>query len=293
MSTETISVPAVGGRRSAVSSNATIRPVTSKADLKRFIDYQYDFYQGNPYWVPPLRMDVEHVLDRKKNAFFEHGKIQCFLALDGAGQVVGRIAGIVNGMHLEKYHDQNGFFGFFESVEDYGVTAALLDAACAWLREQGLQGVRGPANPSLNDIAGLLVGGFDREASILMPYNPPYHEDYLLRYGFERVMTMWAYYIHKKYTNIDKLKRGVELIYRRNPGLTLRTLDMKRFDKEAKTVLRIYNDAWGNNWGHVPMTDAEFAQLAKQMKQIVDPNVVYMLELNGEPVAFSISLPNL
>jgi len=271
----------------------TIRPVTSRSDRKRFIDFQYDFYRGHPYFVPPLRMDVEHVLNPKKNAFFEHGKIQLFMAFDASGTPVGRIAGIVNGMHLKKYGDGNGFFGFFECIEDYSVAEALLDAVRTWLQEQNLQGMRGPTNPSMNDTAGLLVNGFDREPSILMPYNPPYYETFLLKYGFERAMTMWAYYIHKKYTNIDKLKRGVELIYRRNPGLKLRTLDMSRFDEEARNVLRIYNDAWEHNWGHVPMTEAEFTQLANQLKQIVDPKVVYILELDGEMVAFSVSIPNL
>jgi GNAT superfamily N-acetyltransferase len=271
----------------------TVRAVTSKSDLKRFIDYPYTFYKGNPHWVPPLRQDTEHILNPKKNAFFEHGKIQCFLAEDAAGNVVGRIGSVVNGMHLKKYNDGNGFFGFFECIEDYDVASALLNAAKDWLVGQGLTGMRGPANPSLNDTAGLLVEGFDREPFILMPYNPPYHETFLLRYGFQRAMTMWAYYIHKKYVKTDKLKRGVEIIMKRNPGLKLRNMNMNRYDEEARNVLRIYNDAWSENWGHVPMTDAEFAQLAKQLKQIVDPNIVFILELDGEPVAFSIQLPNL
>jgi GNAT superfamily N-acetyltransferase len=178
-------------------------------------------------------------------------------------------------------------------VDDYAAAEALLDAATDWLRGHDLTGMRGPANPSLNDTAGLLVDGFDRDPSILMPYNPPYHEDFLVDYGFERAMTMWAYYVHKKYVKVDKLRRGVQLVKRRTPNLELRTLDMDRFDEEARTILAIYNDAWENNWGHVPMTDAEFEQLAHDLKQIVDPEMVFLLEHEGTPVAFSISLPNL
>lgn len=277
----------------STTSEVTVHPVTSRADRKRFIDFPYTFYQDYPHWVPPLRQDVKKTLDPGKNAFFEHGTIQLFLAEDASGAVVGRIAGIVNGMHLQKYEDGNGFFGFFECVDDYAVAEALLNAATAWLRKQGLTGVRGPANPSLNDTAGLLVDGFDQDPALLMPYNPPYHEGFLTDYGFERAMTMWAYYVHKKYVQVDKLRRGVQLVKRRTPRLTLRTLDMDRFDEEARTILDIFNDAWENNWGHVPMTNAEFDQLASDLKQIVDPEMVFILEHEGTPVAFSISLPNL
>jgi len=270
-----------------------VRPVQSKRDLKRFVDFPYTFYRDTPAWVAPLRQDAAKTLNPKKNPFFEHGRIQAFLAEDAGGVVVGRIAGIVNGMHLKKYDDGNGFFGFFECVERYDVAEALLDAAAGWLKKQGLTGMRGPANPTLNDVAGLLVDGFDRRPSILMPYNPPYHEAYLLQHGFTRAMTMWAYYIHKNFVNTEKMRRGVALVRRRYPNLSVRTLDMSRFDEEAHTIFDIYNEAWSENWGHVPMTTAEFVHLAKDMKQVVDPRMVFILEDAGTPVAFALSLPNI
>lgn len=277
----------------ATSSAVQVQPVTGRSGRKTFIDFPYTFYpDAYPQWVPPLRREVSHVLDPSKNAFFEHGEMQMFLARQN-GQVVGRIAAIVNGMHLKKYEDANGFFGFFECIDDYKVAEALLNTAAEWLREKGLTGMRGPANPSLNDTAGLLVGGFDAQPFILMPYNPPYYEDFLERYGFERAMTMWAYYVHKKYVEFDRLKRGAALVKRRTPGLTLRTLNMDDFDQEARRVLDIYNEAWSDNWGHVPMTDAEFDQLASQLKKIVEPEMVFFVEHKGEPVAFSITLPNI
>jgi GNAT superfamily N-acetyltransferase len=279
---------------SVTDAPVTITPVTSARDRKRFIDFAYDFYREDyPAWIPPLRQDVGHTLDPKHNPFFEHGEIQLFLAEDPRGDVVGRIAAILNGMHLETYGDGVGFFGFFEAPDDYVVAEVLLDAASAWLRDRDLTHMRGPTNPSLNDTAGLLTQGFQREPAILMPYNPPYHEDLLVRYGFERVMTMWAYYVHKKYVKVDKLRRGARIVRHRTPGLHLRTLDMDRFDRDARTILDIYNDAWSDNWGHVPMTPSEFERLAKDLKQIVDPNIVFLLEKDGEPIAFSISLPNL
>jgi GNAT superfamily N-acetyltransferase len=277
----------------ATPSAVQVQSVTGRSGRKAFIDFPYTFYtDAYPQWVPPLRREVSHVLDPSKNAFFEHGEIQMFLARRN-GQVVGRIAAIINGMHLKKYDDANGFFGFFECIDDYDVAEALFDTAADWLQEKGMTGMRGPANPSLNDTAGLLVGGFDAQPFILMPYNPPYHEDFLERYGFERAMTMWAYYVHKKYVEFDRLKRGAALVKRRTPGLTLRTLNMDDFDREARRVLDIYNEAWSENWGHVPMTDGEFDQLASQLKQIVEPEMVFFVEHEGEPVAFSITLPNI
>ncbi len=279
---------------SVSTSAVTIRPVTGRRLRSRFIDFPYDFYPERfPHWVPPLRRDVKATLDPSSNAFFEHGKMQLFLAEDASGAAVGRIAGIVNGMHLETHEDATGFFGFFECVDDYAVAEALLDAATDWLRDQELQRVRGPANPSLNDTAGLLVDGFDRTPSVLMPYNPPYHEDFLERYGFDRVMTMWAYYLHKKYVEYERLKRGVDIVKQRTPGLSLRSLDMDRFEEEVRTVKEIYNDAWAENWGFVPMTEKELQQLADEMKQIVDPEIVYFVEHEGRPVGFSIALPDI
>lgn len=277
----------------ASSPSIRIVPVSSSGDVRRFIAFPYRLYRDQPFWVPPLRSDQRKTLDPKKNPFFEHGQIQLFLAVAEGGAVVGRIAAIVNGMHLQKYDDGRGYFGFFECVESYAVAEALLDAACDWLRQQGLTGVRGPTNPTVNDTAGLLVDGFDREPSILMPYNPPYYLEYLERYGFERAMTMWAYYVHEAYINKEKLRRGTEIVMRRHPGLTLRPLDMSRFWEEARSVLHVYNEAWANNWGSVPMTEREFEHLAKELKQVIDPDLVYILEMEGRPVAFSITIPNL
>jgi len=276
-----------------MEKSVTIRPVRTRRDRKRFMDLPYRLYKDNPFWTPPLRLDTAHTLNPKKNPFFEHGRLQTFLAEDASGAVVGRIAGIVNGMHLKKYDDGNGFFGFFECEERYEIAEALFDAAAAWLRDQGMTGMRGPTNPTLNDIAGLLVDGFDRTPAILMAYNPPYYQDFLLRYGFERVMTLWAYYVHNKYVKKDRLRRGAAIVHRRNPGLTVRNINMKRFDEEARIVLDIFNEAWSNNWGFVPITDGEFARLAADLKQIVDPRMVYIVEKDGEPVAFSLSLPNI
>ncbi len=275
------------------SLRITVRPISSSRDYKRFIDFQYRLYKDYPRWVPLLRSEVAKSLNPRKNAFFEHGRLQAFVAEDEEGRIVGRVAAIINGMHLKKYEDQTGFFGFFECENVYDIARELLDAATAWLKEQGMVSMRGPVNPSMNDISGLLVDGFDKEPSIMMPYNPPYYFDFLSRYGFERAMTMWAYFIHYKYINEKKLTRAAALFKRRHPGVTMRTLNMDRFEEETRLVLDIYNEAWHDNWGHVPMTEKEIEQLAKELKQIIDPNIVFILEDEGVPFAFSVSLPNI
>lgn len=274
-------------------SGITIRPVESAGDKRRFIDFTYRHYENDPFFVPPLRMDLTKVLNEKKNPFFEHGDIGLFLAEDNNGRIIGRIGAVHNGMHLKKYNDNVGFFGFYETVDDEVVSDALFDAATHWLKERGLTAMRGPANPSLNDTAGLLVDGFDSEPSILMAYNKPYYERHLLRYGFQRAMTMYAYYVHEKYVDTAKLERGVQIVKHRNPELTLRKIDMDRYMEEASIILDIYNEAWSDNWGHVPMTDHEFEHLAKDLKQIVEPELICILEMAGEPVAFSVTIPNL
>jgi len=272
---------------------AQIHEVKSRRDLRRFIDFPYTFYKDDPYWVPQLRKDIRHILNRKKNAFFDHGDMGLFLALDASGKVVGRIAGILNGMHLETHKDDVGFFGFFECEEHYETAEALLEAAGSWVKARGLRALRGPTNPTLNDQSALLISGFDRMPSVLMPYNPEYYHEFLKRWGFKQVMLIWAFWVHEKHANFDRLIRGARIIKKRNPGLVLRTMDMSRFYEDVEIMREIWNDGWENNWGFVPITQREFRQLAKGFKDIVDPRVCYILENDGEPVAFSVSLPNI
>ena len=275
------------------SSTISISPVKGWLDRRAFIQFPYDLYKDQPYWIAPLRMDTAKMTNPKKNAFFEHGDMQLFLARNGSNKVVGRIAAIKNGMHLQKYNDNVGFFGFFECVNDENVSKALFEAAAAWLKGQGLVSMRGPVNPSMNDVAGLLVDGFDKQPSIMMPYNFDYYESLLTQFGFTRAMTMWAYYAHTKLLKTEKMKRGSELIMRKWPSLSVRHLDMSNFEAETRLIMDIFNEAWSDNWGHVAMTEAEFQQLAKEMKQIIDPRLAVIVEDEGEAVGFAVSLPDL
>lgn len=269
----------------------TVRPAGGR-DLKRFIQFPFDLFGQHAFWVPPLRMDVAGKFSRMKNPFFGHGNMQPFLAERG-GRVVGRIAAIRNGQHLAKFDDGAGFFGFLDAVDDPAVWSALFGAAEGWLRERGLTTARGPADPTLNDTAGLLVDGYRRPPSVLMPYQPAYYAERLAGLGYERAMTMWAYFVHAAYLADDRLRRGAELVRRRTPGLTVRPLRRSQFAEDVASALRIYNAAWAGNWGNVGYTQAEALHLASELKPVLEDDYFLFVERDGEPVAFSVSLPNL
>jgi GNAT superfamily N-acetyltransferase len=275
----------------APTARITVVPAESRAERAAFVDLPYRLYSDSDFWVPMLRRDALALIDEKKNPFFEHGLMQPFVARRG-GETVGRIAAIQNGAHLETFGDDVGFFGFFECVEDYAVASALLDAAAAWLSGMGLRAMRGPANPSLHDTAGLLVDGFDFQPSVMMPYNPPYYEGFLRRWGMETQTEMLSYYVHAKYMDASKLFRGDDLVRRRLPGLTVRGLDPTRFEADVAAAMRIYNDGWQHNEGFVAMTDAEARHLASELKPILVPELFLFAERGGEPVGFSVSLPD-
>ena len=269
----------------------TIRTVNSSREVKRFIKFQWKPYKGNPNWVPPLLMDRRKLLDRKKNPFYTHAAMEMFLA-ERDGEDVGRIAAIVNDNHNKEHEENIGFFGFFECINDQAVANALFDVATNWLRAKGVSAVRGPVSPSVNDDYGLLVDGFDLPPAIMMVYNPPYYQTLIEAYGFTKIKDLYAYHVHKDKVFTDKLTRVTEMVKRRE-GLVLRSLDMKRFKEEVKTIRDLYNRAWSRNWGEVPMTDAEFDWIASDLKAIVDPYLVIIAELKGKPIGFALSVPDL
>lgn len=271
-----------------------VRTARDWRDLKRFIDLPYRLHARDPVWVPPLRRDVKLLLSRAKNPFFEHGEAEYFLA-ERDGVVVGRIAAISNRLHNETHADRVGFFGFFESIDDQAVADALLAAAAAWCRQHGHDVLRGPASFSVNDECGLLVDGFDKPPTLMMPHNPRYYISLLEQAGFTRAKDLWVYQggTEEHYVPVpERLARGTELI-RQRQGITLRSLNMKDFQGEVERIKELYNGAWEKNWGFVPMTDHEIDHLAEQFKPVVIPEMVPMAEKDGKLIGFGIALPDL
>jgi GNAT superfamily N-acetyltransferase len=271
-----------------------IRRVESSRDLHRFIDLPYRLHRRDLHWVPPFRAEVRKLLDRRANPFFAHAEADYFLA-EREGKVVGRIAAIHNRLHNEVHHDRVGFFGFFECENDFRTAQSLLDAAGEWVRQRGCDVLRGPMSFSVNDECGLLVDGFDTPNTLMMPHNPPYYLTLLETAGFTKakdLICLQGGNADHPVTPPERTARAVELILKRY-GLTMRPLDMSRFQEEVELVKVLYNRCWELNWGFVPMTEAEIDNLAKQFKPVVVPRLVPFVEKDGEPVAFGLALPDL
>jgi GNAT superfamily N-acetyltransferase len=256
--------------------------------MEAFLRFPEDLYRGDPRWVPPLRRD-ERARLAPAHPFFAHAEARLFLARrDGA--VVGRVAAIVNRLHLARWGDGAGFFGFFEAVADQAVAEALMGQVTAWLRTRDLSAVRGPVNPSTHDECGLLTDGFDRPPCLLMPYNPAYYPALLEGMGFRPIRDLVSYAVEVPRTLPDR----VELVARaaEGRGIRARSLDSRRLPAEVEVIRGIYNAAWGDNWGVVPLTAGEAASLASRLRAVLVPDLALIAERNGRPVGFMLILPD-
>jgi len=271
-------------------SPVEVIPVTDSRALREFMLLPWKIYRGDTNWVPPLIMDLKKNFDKKQHPFFLHSQADFFLARRN-GEYVGRIAAILNNNHNQFHNERCAFFGFFETINDQAVAAALLEKAADWGRAKGMTTLRGPASYSSNDTWGLLAEGFDSAPVILMAYNPRYYVDLIEKAGFGRAMDLYAWWMTSEHGINPKILRVGEKVLK-DENIQLRIMNVKDFWSEVEIVKKIYNDAWSANWGFVPMTDAEFEFLAKDLKPVVDPRLILIIEKEGEPVGFSLSLPD-
>ncbi len=263
--------------------------ISSQNDLMKFIKLQWKIYANDPNWVPPLIMDRKKLLSTEKNPFYKHAEIQFFLALKN-NEVVGRIAAIKNDLHNKHHNDKVGFFGFFECIDDQETANALFDAAKSWLKEKGMDTMRGPANPSSNDEYGMLAEGFNDSPRILMTYNPQYYLKLCENYGLRKAKDLNAWKLEAdKVLSSEKLKRVADLAQKRS-GLKISQIDMKNFKAEVEKVKEVYNKAWAPNWGFVPLTEDEIDAMAKDLKMIVEPSLVLFGEIDGKLIGFALVL---
>jgi len=266
--------------------------VQSKKDWNTFVRFPYQHYKDHPPWVPPLLMDQKVLHNPKKYPFYNHADHQLFLA-KMEERIVGRIAALVDHRHNKVHEEKMGFFGFFETIDDQKVANGLLNAAKDWVKNQGMDRFRGPANPCQNEDCGLLTNAFDTPPVIMMPYNYAYYQNLIESFGLKKAMDLWAYYIDaNKIDPPEKLIRVVEKKKARN-NIIISPINIKDFWNEAKKVWVIYNKAWEKNWGFVPMTEDEFDYLAKHLKSVIVPDLALMAEIDGKPIAFSLTLPDL
>ncbi len=279
----------------AVGGEVRVCPVRTKADRKEFVELPYRLYAGDPHWVPPLRRDVHELIDAERHPFHRHATVELFLARDARDRVVGRVAAIENRRYLEEHGDSVGFFGMFECERNEAAARELLDAAARWLASRGLQVMRGPASFSLNEECGLLVKGFGGAPMVMMPWNPPWYADLLESNGFAKSKDLIAYYLGydgEAEAPPERLVRAGDAVAKRF-GVVIRGMDMKQFEREVERVRVVYNQAWARNWGHVSMTDEELSHMAKQMKSVVDPDLVLFAEVKGELAGFALALPDM
>lgn len=269
---------------------AQIEVKDAEKQLKAFVQFPFDLYKKDPYWVGELKADTLKLL-RPENAFWKHARRKLLLAYK-EGKIVGRLCVLVNDIYNE-YHKENiGFFGFFDCIDDEQVSKALFDEGEKWLRAQGVQAVRGPANPSSNHVYGLLVDSFDSMPSIMMPYNYPYYATLIEKAGFGKVKDLLAF----ERTRNDKFSPLFEKIVARaarGKGLTLRRLNLKNLKEEAKIIRKIYNEAWAENWGHTPLSEEEMHDMVQELKWIVRPEGTCVAEVDGVPAGFYIAIPNM
>ncbi len=272
-----------------------IERVETTKQLKQFIRVAWEVYKDEPNWVPWLFYERMQFFDKKKNPFFEHAEADYFIARRD-GQAVGSIAGVLNHRHNEIHEENIAHFGVFELQNDPEAGAALLETACNWAREKGTDRILGPANLSSTVEWGMLIEGYDSPPVVLMPYNPPYYNEFVEAAGFVKAMDLYAWNNHiselaKPGGLPDKVVRVVGKVKDRYK-LSIRTVDMKDFDNEIEIVKMLYNRAWEKNWGFVPLTDAEFDSIVKELKPILDSRIIFIVEADGEPVGFSLALPD-
>ena len=274
-----------------MSSDILIEPLTRHSrDIDRFLQVPYAIYRDDPHWVAPLLMDLKKVFT-DTNPLFEHAAMQLWVARQD-GRDVGRIAAIVDDHHNRVRQDHTAFFGFFESVQDAAVTQRLFEAAFAWARERGLRHMLGPMNPTSNDDCGLLVDGFDGPPVIMMTYNPRYYADFIAAEGFRKAKDLIAFHIDVAKCPLERLGRLADKVRKRHPELTFKAVRRKTLEADLGKIKEVYNAAWEDNWGFVPMTDAEVNFLAARLKPLLLEGLVWVAETATEPIAFMLAAPD-
>jgi len=271
----------------------TIKKIENKTDIKQFIKAQFLFYKNNPCFVPPIIAEEMKNFDKEKNPLYEHADYQLFIA-EQDNKIVGRIAAIENKRHNEIHNDKVGFFGFFECINDQNVANKLFDAAKEWLLERGKNIMRGPTNPTFNDVIGFSVDAFDLPPVILSPYSNPYYLQLCENYGFLKAKDLFAYKLENHNYRSEKLIRYHNLIQQRSKA-TIRNVVFKnktQFAQDIATIKELYNFAWEKNWGFVKMTEKEFDFLAASLVQVGEAELTLIIEIEGKPVGFALVLPD-
>ncbi|MFO1034685.1 MAG: dATP pyrophosphohydrolase [Hyphomicrobiales bacterium] len=272
-------------------SDLVMTPVSGKRGINDFLEVPFALYKDDPNWVAPLYLERYDHLNPKKNPYFKHAEAQLFVASRG-GKPVGRISAQLCQLHQARYQDKAGQFGFFECEDNDETARALFNAAAGWLKGKGMDKMRGPYNFSINDEMGLLVDGYDTPPNMFMGHGLPRYPAMVERLGFAKAKDVIAYYTNHTGDYPPVLKRISQRALK-SGEVKLRPLERKHLKRDIRIIMDIFNDAWSENWGFVPFTEDELEKLGNDMKLLVTDDYVVIAELNGEPVAFSVFLPNI
>ena len=272
------------------SVSVTVRPVETRKDKKAFVDFAWEAYRGDPAWVPPLKDEVHGLITPGKNPWFEHARAQLWLAERG-GRVVGRISGQVDDLVHQHMGKGVGQWGFFDALDGESA-AALIKTAEDWLRGQGMTSALGPISLSIWDEPGLEIEGFEEPPTAMMGHHRPEYRAWIEEAGYEKAKDLLTYELDITHWEDPKIDRLIAM-GERNPHIRIRMVDKSRFNEEARVILNLLNDAWSSNWGYVPLTEAEIAYAGKKLKPIIFNELVRIAELDGEPVAFMLTIPDI
>ncbi|MCF8192711.1 MAG: N-acetyltransferase [Candidatus Methylopumilus sp.] len=274
-----------------IQTSAPLRivPVSNKADLAEFIRLPAAIFKDDPQWIPPLFLERKIHLSPKHNPYFQHAKSQAWVAWRG-DVAVGRISAQVDQMHLAQHHDATGFFGMLDAEDNQATFAALITTAEQWLAEQGMRRVRGPFNLSINEEMGLLIDGFADPPVFMMSHALPYYRERIEQCGYHKAVDTLANLINPNFVAPPVMQRLLKMASER---VTVRTLDRSRFDEEIMLLRDIFNDAWSENWGFVPFTEAEFKELGQNLKFLLHDEYIQIAEVDGEAAGFIIGMPNI
>lgn len=264
-----------------------VREVYTK-DLDDFLSWPASLYKDLPLYAPPLIKDMRSQFSTQ-NPFFRHARSRYYLAKKNS-QNVGRIVATINSRHNTFHRDKTGFFGFFECINDISVARALFDQAGTYLRAAGMNVMRGPMNFSTNEECGFLRDGYEAAPMIMTPYNPPYYNLLAEQYGMHKAKDLYAYRYMVKKQLPEKVLRVASTAEKRK--ITIRHIDKNKFNEEMRVFQSVYNAAWEQNWGFIPLTDEELRYLGERLRPVVNPELIFVAEHKDQPVGFLGMLPD-
>jgi GNAT superfamily N-acetyltransferase len=272
-------------------SDIEISEVTSRRARGAFIKFPWTIYRNDPAWVPPLLIERKAFLDRHRHPFYRHGDAALFLAKRD-GEIVGRILASDDPRYNELHQTNVGCFGLFECIDDGKAAAALFNAAGSWLRARGRSEIMGPIDYSTNYVCGLLIDGFQHPPTLLTSHNPPYYAALIEGGGFTKTKDWYAWWFSEFPAPAERLRK-IAAARAGKIGVKIRPIKLREIEKEGQRIRSVYNQAWQDNWGFVPFTEAEMEHMAKEMKPLINPQGTLLAEIGNEPVGFVIGVPDI